>query len=68
MIEPVRQGAELLEEIERTRPAAGVAGRLVAGPERLPDQVAAGHARRRPLSLGAPDQEVRGDRAGRTSG
>ncbi len=61
MIEPVRQGAELVEEIEGTIPAPGIAERLVAGPERLPDQVAHGLARHRPLSVGAPDEEIRGD-------
>ena len=42
MIEPVRQGQDLIGEIDETRPGAGVAGDLVARAERVPDQVATG--------------------------
>ncbi len=42
MIEPVRHGPELVEEMEAIRPAPGSSRRLVAGPERFLDQVAAG--------------------------
>ena len=59
MIEPVRQGQELLEEITNTTPPPARSGGVVARAEWLLDQVAKRHAGRRSVSLRASDQEIR---------